>query len=406
MIAPISFVLTYVLPFAVVLGVIITIHELGHYFAGRIFGVAIDRFAIGFGRAIASRTDKRGVEWRIGWIPLGGYVRFSGDSNDASLPDGDELEQLRQQIIERHGPEAVQRYYHFKPVWQRAVIAAAGPIANFLLAVVVFWALVLVRGDEPHQLARVASVDAGTPAAAAGFRPGDLVVRANGHRIRFTDDLAQYNALRSGEKIDYLVDRGGQRLVLTAAPSRQVEEDQTLKVKSEIGHIGLHMSDDPRDRVVVHYNPITAIGEAAFEVWDNVDVTLTYLRRVATGYENGSQLSGIIGMGYVSGKVVASTPHAMSLGRQIAILAYKLASLTGLVSVGIGFVNLLPIPLLDGGHLAFYAYEAVARRPLSANIQAASYRVGLALVLGLMLFATWNDLQRLRAFHFLGGLFS
>jgi regulator of sigma E protease len=406
MIAPLSFVLTYILPFALVLGVIVTIHELGHYFAGRLFGVAIDRFSIGFGKAIVSRTDKRGVEWRVGWLPLGGYVRFSGDSNDASLPDAEELEHLRQQITERYGAAAVRRYYHFKPVWQRAVIAAAGPAANFVLAILLIWVLVIVRGGEPHVLARVAQVDPGTPAAAAGFRPGDLVVKADGHRIRYSDDLAEYNALRSGERIDYTVERDGQVLVLSAAPARQIDDDKMLGVKNEIGRIGLRMSEAPADRIVVRYNPVSALGEAAYEVWDKVAMTLTYLRRIATGYENGDQLSGVIGMGYVSGKVVASTPHAIGLGRQIAIVAYNLVSLTGFVSIGIGFVNLLPIPMLDGGHLAFYAYEAVARRPLSANSQAASYRVGLALVLGLMLFATWNDLHRLRAFRFLGGLFT
>jgi regulator of sigma E protease len=406
MTAPFHFLSIYILPFALVLGVIITIHELGHFFAARAFGVAIDRFSIGFGRAIASRKDKHGVEWRLGWLPLGGYVRFSGDSNDASLPDGDELEDLRRQIIEKDGPEAVKRYYHFKPVWQRAVIAAAGPLANFVLAVLIFWTLIMIRGPEVHYLARVAKIDVGSPAAAAGFQVGDLVTAADGRRIRYSDDLARFNAQRSNEVIDYTVVRNGQSLMLTAKPARKIDEDKSTGVKNTVGRVGITTGDRPEDKVIVRYNPVSALGESVREVGDLIGTTLTYIRRIVTGYENGDQLSGVIGMGYVSGKIVDSTPHQISLGHQATIIAFNMLSIMGFVSVGIGFVNLLPIPMLDGGHLAFYAYEAVARRPLSANIQAASYRVGLALVLGLMLFATWNDLQRLRAFHFLGGLFS
>jgi regulator of sigma E protease len=400
------YILTYVLPIAVVLGVIITIHELGHYSAARLFGVAIDRFSVGFGRAILSRQDKRGVEWRIGWIPLGGYVRFSGDSNDASLPDGDELEALRQQIIERDGPEAVARYYHFKPVWQRAIIAVAGPLANFLLAIVLVWILVMVRGDDRDHLARVTAVAQGSPAAAAGFQPGDLIVKAGRRTVRTGSDLVEYTMMRAGERIDFRVKRQDAELVLTATPTRTLDTDKQFGVSSQVGRIGITLSNDRRDLVVTHYTPVTALGRAVNDVVGRVGMTLTYLRRIVTGFENGDQLSGVIGMGYVSGKVVSSTPATLSMGHRIEMIGLNLLSIMAFVSVGIGFVNLLPIPMLDGGHLAFYAYEAVARRPLSANIQAASYRVGLALVLGLMLFATWNDLQRLRAFRFLGGLFS
>jgi regulator of sigma E protease len=406
MIVPLQFLLTYVVPFTIILGVIITVHELGHFWAARMFGVAVDRFSIGFGKPLWSRTDKTGVEWRIAWIPLGGYVRFAGDSNDASLPDGEELEGLRQQIIAKEGPGAERRYYHFKPVWQRAIIAVAGPAANFALAIVLFWVFLLTIGQHRDQLPKVAMVEPGSPAAVAGFMPGDMVLTAGGHRIRMASELVDYVSMRAGEVITFRVDRGGEVVELKAVPKSKVTHIDVINVESKVGRIGLGLTQDPKDTVLIEYNPANALGEAARLTVDRVGVTLTYLRRIFTGHENGDQLSGVIGMGYVSGKVVSSAPATLTLGQQITGVLLNLVSLAATVSVGIGFVNLLPIPMLDGGHLLFYGYEAVARRPLAANIQAASYRVGLALVLGLMLFATWNDLQRLRAFQFLGGLFS
>jgi regulator of sigma E protease len=406
MIVPVQFLLTYVVPFTIILGVIITVHELGHFWAARMFGVAVDRFSIGFGKPLWSRTDKTGVEWRIAWIPLGGYVRFAGDSNDASLPDGEELEGLRQQIIATEGPGAERRYYHFKPVWQRAIIAVAGPAANFVLAVVLFWVFLLAIGQHRDQLPKVSVVDSGSPAAAAGFMPGDMVLTAGGHRIRMASELVDYVSMRAGEVIAFRVDRGGEVVELKAVPKSKVTRIDVINVESKVGRIGLGLSQDPKDAVLIKYNPVNALGEAARLTVDRVGVTLTYLRRIFTGHENGDQLSGVIGMGYVSGKVVSSAPAMLTTSQKITGVLLNLVSLAATVSVGIGFVNLLPIPMLDGGHLLFYGYEAVARRPLAANIQAASYRVGLALVLGLMLFATWNDLQRLRAFQFLGGLFS
>ena len=398
--------LIYVLPFLVLITVVISIHELGHFYAARACGIAVDRFSIGFGKALFSRKGRNGVEWRIGAIPLGGYVRFAGDSNDASLPDNAELEDLRKQIVERYGPEAVKRYYHFKPIWQRALVAAAGPAANFVLAMVILWGLLIGFG-EPINVSRVSLVSPGSAAEAAGFRPGDVVQTVDGRAVRNTDELTRYVMLRSNQSIAVGIRRGEQEMVLNATPRREVIEDPITKTESKLGRLGLTFKSGPGDVVYQQYGPVQAVGRSVGLIGEQISGTLTYLGRIVTGRESGREISGVIGMGQASGAVAkAAADTEGGLGLKALNVALSMLSLTASISVAIGFVNLLPIPILDGGHLAFYAYEAIARRPVSASFQAAGMRVGLALVLGLMLFATWNDLQRLRAFQFLGGLFS
>ena len=393
----------YVIPILLILTLIVTVHELGHFLMAKSFGVAIDRFSIGFGKALARWTDRSGVEWRIGMIPLGGYVRFSGDTNDASVPDQEDLAELRRQIEEKLGPEAVGRFYAFKPIWQRALIAAAGPAANFVLAIIIF-AAVLMTGVLGRVPAVVTSVTPNSPAAVAGFRPGDVVIEANGRGIRYFNELQTFVRLRSNEEVRLTVRRGDETEVLVATPRSEDRSDGLSKRLVPMGTLGLSSSERPEFR---RFGPIEAVGEGARLTWQQIDTTVTYLSRIFTGRDNGSQISGIIGMGHASGAI---TKQSIEESKSAAEFAYRggmnLILMAASISIGIGFVNLLPIPLLDGGHLVFYAYEAVARRPVQARVQAASYRVGLALVLGLMLFATWNDLQRLQVFQFLGGMFS
>lgn len=402
MIAFASNAVLFVIPILLLLTLVVTIHELGHFLAGKAFGVAMDRFAIGFGKAVWSRTDRAGVEWRVGWIPLGGYVRFSGDTNDASLPDTEDLAELRKQVEAELGPEAVKSFYHFKPVWQKAIIAVAGPVANFILAVVIFTTTLMIIGEvvAPTQ---VAGVEPGSPAAAAGFQPSDTILRINGNRVAVFGDIQNIVTLRAGEALRFDIDRAGKPLTLTATPVRIAQRDDTTGMTSPIGHLGLE-SKPPHRR---HFNVATATVRGCQLMADRITSTVTYLRRIITGYESGDQLTSVVGMGYVTGKVITSAIQTEpNLALRAAEITLNLAMMTALVSVGVGFVNLLPIPVLDGGHLMFYAYEAVARRPAGPKLQAASFRVGLALVLGLMLFAAWNDLHRLQAFKFLGGLFS
>lgn len=397
--------LTYIIPFLLVLTLVVTVHELGHFLAAKACGVAVDRFSIGFGRAIARWTDRAGVEWRIGWMPLGGYVRFAGDANAASVPDGDDLEALRRDIEAREGAEAVGRYYHFKPIWQRAVIAAAGPFANFGLAIALF-ALLLMTVGETVLPARVDSVVPDSPAAHAGFRVGDVVQKAGGRDVDSFFELQQVVAIRAGAPTEFEVDRGGRTVTLTATPVRQVVKDR-LGGEQRLGVLGLQSIERAGDRTVRRYGPIGAVVGGVKRTWHVLDTTVYYLGRLISGRENADQLGGPLRIAQASGQVAqVGAEGARDFGDVLLGSGVALLGLAAVLSVGIGFMNLLPVPVLDGGHLLFYAYEAIARRPLDARVQAAGYRVGLALLVGLMLFATWNDLQQLRVFKILGDLLS
>lgn len=397
--------LTFVVPFVLVLGLVVTIHELGHFLAAKSFGVAIDRFSIGFGRAIASWQDKSGVEWRIGWIPLGGYVRFSGDENAASLPDQEDLASLRREVERREGADAVARYFHFKPLWQRAIVVAAGPIANFVLAITLFAVLLMTFGSYVLP-PRVEAVTAGSAAERAGIRAGDLIVEAAGSKVKTFDELATLIQVRGGVATPIVVERGGRELTLTATPAWTLRKDP-IAGERRVGQLGVRPAQSADDYVHVRYNPIQAVAGGAERTWSTLTTTVYYLSRMITGQVSTDQLSGPLGIARISGKVAqAGAEGAPNLGGMLLGSGVNLLQLAAFVSVSIGFMNLLPVPVLDGGHLLFYAYEAVARRPLAAKVQAAGYRVGLALLLGLMLFATWNDLQQLRVFKILGGVLS
>ncbi len=397
-------ILTYIVPFLLVLTVIVTIHEMGHFLVARAFGVKVDRFAIGFGKG-PSRVDRHGIEWRLGWIPLGGYVKFSGDLDASSVPDRRGLDALKDEIVATHGVGAERDYFHFKPVWQRMLIVAAGPAANFVLSILIFTLLFSVVGVELRP-ARVAEVTAGSPAAIAGFRSGDLITEIDGRVIQDAGEVTRKVSLSSGDAIAFTVERGGQEIQVVATPERRVENDP-IAGRVTVGRIGLALGSTAAERRYVRYNPIKAVGQGVRETGNILGTTLTYLGRIFTGRESGDQLSGPLGIAKASGALTNAAVDANPDPGAIAInLLLTLTSFAAILSIGIGFINLMPIPVLDGGHLVFYAYEAVAKKPVAAQVQEAGYRVGLALLAGLMLFATWNDLQKLNLFQFLGGLVS
>ena len=395
--------LLYIVPFLLVLTFIVTIHELGHFLVARAFGVKIDRFSVGFGRTILSRTDRRGTEWRLAWLPLGGYVKFSGDLDASSVPDEAGRDELRRRVIAENGAGAERDYFHFKPVWQRALIVAAGPAANFLLAMVLFTLLFTAVGEQVLA-PRVAQVQPGSPAAAAGFMPNDLIRAIDGRPVADTSEVTRTVMMSAGDPLRFTVDRGGQELVLTATPERRLENDE-IAGRVRIARIGLGMDRRIEDFSFRRLNPVEAFGKGIETIGSTVSTTATYIGRIFVGKESGDLLNGPIGIAKAAGGVtqqaVAANPDP---GWMAANLALTFLSFAALVSIGIGIVNLLPIPVLDGGHLLFYGYEAVARRPVPARVQEVGYRVGLALLAGLMLFATWNDLQKLSLFKFLGGL--
>lgn len=406
MIDALTSALTHVLPFFLVLGVVVTVHELGHFWAARAFGVKVDQFSIGFGKKLWSRTDRAGVEWRIGALPLGGYVKFSGDLDATGVPDRAGLDDLRARIVATHGAGAERDYFHFKPIWQRAIIVAAGPFANFVLAALMFTILFSWIGEQVAA-PRVVQVEPNTPAAAAGFQRGDLIVSVNGRPVEAAEEVTRTVVLSAGEPLTFGVRRGEGTVLLTATPERVIEQDQ-IAGRVRIARIGLGLGLMSRaDLTYRRLNPIEALGQGVEQIGATLGTTVTYLGRIFAGKESGDLLSGPIGIAKAAGGV---TQQAIDVpgdaGVKATALFLTFLRFAALVSIGIGFVNLLPVPVLDGGHLVFYAYEAVARAPMPAAIQEAGFRLGLALLAGLMLFASWHDLQKLNLFAFLGGLAS
>jgi regulator of sigma E protease len=431
-------VLVWVLPFLFVLTLVVTIHELGHFWVARALGVAVDRFSIGFGRPIFSRVDKSGVEWRFGWIPLGGYVRFAGDSEaSSSVPDAEALASMREQVrqrrlqaqsrlahasagggaasvtdarveaeMRREGALPEEAYFHFKPVWARALVVVAGPVANFILAIALFAILMMAVGDTVVT-PRIGSITPGSPAERAGFKPGDMITGMDGRSVDDFFEVRQYVFVRAGQPIQFMVERDGRAVALVATPERAVETDRLTGAENKIGRLGFSSDARPGDIYRKRYAPVEAVAAGAERTWDVLALTTFYLGRIVRGLESGDQLGGPLRIAATSaGAAKAGADGAADMGGKLLGGMVALLSLAAVLSVGIGFMNLLPVPVLDGGHLLFYAYEAIARRPVGARVQAAGYRVGLALLLGLMLFATWNDLQQLRVFKLLGGLFS
>jgi regulator of sigma E protease len=358
--------------FLVVLTVVVFIHELGHFWVGRRCGVGVTAFSIGFGREVFGWTDRHGTRWKLSAIPLGGYVKFVGDLNAASVPNQDQLEHM----------SAAERAVSFphQNVAKRSAIVAAGPIANFILAIAIFAGFNYFNGRQVLE-PRIEAVQAGSAAEKAGFQPKDLILSIDGKRIETFADMQLLVSSSAGENLAFTVDRGGQAVSLNAIPS--FVEKTTPFGKQRIGLLGVEASKDPAAVKRVSYSALGALKAGAVETWNLVDRTLNFLRRLILGWESADQLSGPIGIARASGT-------AFDIGG-----VYSLVSLIGFMSVSIGLINLFPIPLLDGGHLLFYAIEAIRGRPLSDKAQEIGFRIGFAIVAMLMLFATWNDLVHL-----------
>jgi regulator of sigma E protease len=368
-------VLIYPLAFLFVLTIVVFVHEWGHFIVGRLCGVGVKAFSIGFGRELAGWYDRHGTRWKISAIPLGGYVKFVGDMNAASVPDEASLARMS---------EAERRVsFQFQPLASRAAIVAAGPFANFVLAILVFSGITFLVGRQ-ILLPRVEAVQAGSAAEVAGFQAGDMVLTIDGQSIGSFADMQRIIATSSGERLAFTVERHGNRVPLDATPIARDVEMPGLG-KQHIGVLGLQGSRDPADLKSVHYGLGDSIATGFGETWNVVERTFHYLGRMVTGRESPKQLSGPIGILKVSGDVA------------VAGGLMPLISLMAVLSVSIGLLNLFPIPLLDGGHLLFYAVEAIRGRPLSDRAQEIGFRIGLAFVVMLMLFATWNDLVNLGA---------
>ncbi len=362
----------YVVPFLFVLTIVVFFHELGHFMMARLCGIRVLVFSIGFGPEIAGFNDRYGTRWKISAVPLGGYVKFFGDDNAASTPDHAAVAAMS---------EADKKdSFIFQPVPARAAVVAAGPIANFVLAIAIFAGIFMTVGKQTTS-ARVDTVQAGSAAEVAGFKPGDLVLSINGEKIESFSDMQRVVSISAGEPLAIAVDRGGVPVALKAVPQLKEIKDNFGNVH-RLGVLGISRSMAPGDIKTEKAGPIRAVVMGAQETWFVVDRTLSYITGVFAGREAADQLGGPIRIAQVSGQVATAGFAA-------------LIHLTAVLSVSIGLLNLFPIPLLDGGHLLFYVIEAIRGRPLSERAQELGFRIGLAIVVMLMIFATFNDILHL-----------
>ncbi len=350
--------------FLLVIGPLIFIHELGHYFVGRWFGVKADAFSIGFGRELFGWTDGRGTRWKVAALPLGGYVKFAGDMSPASEPTA---EWLQLPAAER------AQTFQAKPVWQRFLIVFAGPAVNFLFAFGVIAAILIAYG-EPVTPPIVAGVQPNSAAAAAGLRPGDRIVAMNGETVRRFEDIAFYTQLHPDAALRIDLVRQAKPMTI-AARIRAVSETDRFGNTTRIGQLGIAQSGGAMQPVPL----VDVPARSASLVAQSVGNTLTAIGQIIDGTRSAKELSGPVGVARVAGEQA-------SLGWFAIIL------LMAGISINLGFINLLPIPMLDGGHLLFYLVEGVRRRPVAPQVQEWAFRSGLALLLGLMLFVTFNDL--------------
>lgn len=366
-----GFLTGYILPYVIILSLLVFVHEMGHYLAGRWSGIRILAFSVGFGPELVGYTDKHGTRWKISAIPLGGYVRFFGDADAASRPGG-ELEGLSP--AEREQTLAGAR------LWKRAITVAAGPIANFVLAIVIFAAIFGAYG-RPVADPVVAEVKAESAAEAAGVRPGDLLISLDGSKVETFDDVVRYITMRPEIPVVVTVKRGENLLDLEMVPRRTVTTDR-FGNKMEVGQIGIVTNKDSGNFRIEPLSPLQAVGEGFRQTWHIVTGTVDYIGNMFAGRMNADQLGGPV-------RVVQASGQMATLG----VLA--LLNLAAVLSVSLGLLNLMPVPVLDGGHLVLYALEALRGKPVGAAAQEIAFRIGLAMILSLMVFATWNDISRL-----------
>jgi len=364
----------YIVPFLFVLTIVVFFHELGHFLVARWTGVKVLTFSLGFGPELVGFNDRKGTRWKVSAVPLGGYVKFFGDENEASAPSAESLAAMSE--------DDRRVSFHHKNVFARAAIVAAGPIANFILAIVIFAALFTFIG-KPNASARVDEVTADSAAAAAGFKPGDIVTAIDGQKIENFGDMQRIVSMSAGENLTFTVKRGTSDVTLHGTPTLSEVKD-TFGNSHKIGVLGIKRGAAPSEVANEKVDPLTALWLGAKQSWMIVATTMKFLGGVFAGHGGADQVGGPLRIAQLSGQ-------AASLGIDYLI------NLAAVLSVSIGLLNLFPVPLLDGGHLLFYSVEVVRGRPLSERAQEMGFRIGLALVLMLMIFATYNDILHLTA---------
>ncbi len=368
--------LNSILPFITLILVVVFIHEYGHYYFAKKYGVGVIDFSIGFGKEIFGWNDKSGTRWKICWIPLGGYVKFFGDRNVFSQAD-------QEKIINKYSSEDQKKLFVLKPLYQRAIIVAAGPFANFLLAIVIFLSIYMFIGKD-FTPAMINEVQNESPAQVAGLKKNDIILEIDGNKVKSILDVSKLIMMSTSEFIDFKVSRFDNELILKVKPNVVDGEDNMgNKVKKRM--VGIKLSPFNNEIKHVKLGPAKALYHSLSEVYFVSISSLKYLGSIIAGSGDSSQLGGPIRIAKITGQVAE-----FGFIPFLSIMAY--------ISISLGLINLFPIPLLDGGHLMFYSFEKILGRPLSQKTQEGFFRIGMFLLLSLMFFATFNDLKDLGLF--------
>ncbi len=365
-------IFSYLLPFLLVLTPVVFFHELGHFVVARWNGVKVDAFSVGFGKELIGRTDAHGTRWKICVIPLGGYVKFAGDANAASVPDFDNMDKMSEEDI-------AGSFIH-KTVGQRAAVVVAGPIANFLLAIVIFTAGFMIWG-KPVSDPVIASVQTGSAAEEVGLKAGDIIISIDGTNISSFNDIPLIVAPNAGKEMPIVIERAGTTRNYMITP-REMEIEDRFGNLQKIGLIGITNTSEVGNFRIVEMGFIDALSEAVIQTWYQIKIPLLYLKDIIIGKKSAEMLGGPVKIAKYSGDI-ASQGYA------------SLIQFVAFISVAIGLMNLFPIPMLDGGHLVFYAIEAIRGKPLSEKTQEMGFTLGLLIIFSLMIFVTYNDVSKL-----------
>ena len=366
----------FILPFIALILVVVFIHEYGHYYFAKRYGVGVTDFSIGFGQEIFGWNDKSGTRWKICWIPLGGYVKFFGDRNVFSQAD-------QEKIIKKYNEEDRKKLFVLKPLYQRVLIVFGGPLANFLLALVIFFSIYTFIGKD-FTPAVINEVQSDSPAMVSGLKQNDVILEIDGNEVQSIMDVSKYIMMSTDDFIDFKVKRSYDELLLKIKPNIVLSEDNLgNKINKRV--VGIKLGAQNNEINHVKLGPAKAIYHAAHEVYYVSTSSLKYIGAMIFGKADTSQLGGPIRIAKISGQVA-----------EFGLLAF--ISMMAYISISLGLVNLFPIPMLDGGHLMFYAFEKVLGRPLSQKTQEGFFRIGLFVLLSLMVFTTFNDLKDLGLF--------
>ena len=365
--------ISYIIPFIILILVVVFIHEYGHYYFARRYGVGVTDFSIGFGKEIFGWNDKSGTRWKICWIPLGGYVKFFGDRNVFSQAD-------QEKLLAKYNEVDRKKLFVLKPLYQRALIVFGGPLANFLLALVIFFSIYTFVGKD-FTPAMIAEVQKDSPAMVGGLKPNDVILEIDGNKVESIMDVSKFIMMSTDNLIDFKVKRSYDELILKIKPDTIFGEDNLgNKINKRI--VGIKLSAYNNEINHVKLGPAQAVFHAAHEVYYVTTSSLKYLGAMVFGKADTSQLGGPIRIAKISGQVA-----------EFGLLAF--VSMMAYISISLGLINLFPIPMLDGGHLMFYAFEKILGRPLSQKTQEGFFRIGMFLLLSLMFFTTFNDLKDL-----------